>query len=228
MCGRFTVTASKKEIKERFEIENDDQLTIDFLYNAAPSQKLITITSQQPKKVQLFKWGLIPSWAKDPSIGFKMINARSETLDQKVTFKKLLKNRRCIVPADSFYEWDKILKTKQPYRVMLKDKNLFSFAALWDEWVNKKTGEIIKSFAIITTEANSLVKKIHNRMPVILNEETEKTWLNDSLEQGKLLKILKPYSAEKMIMYPVSKKVNTPKNDFEEVIKEVEIKKDSE
>ncbi|MBK9425183.1 MAG: SOS response-associated peptidase [Bacteroidetes bacterium] len=221
MCGRFSLTKEEAEIEKRFQAKF---YTNDLVkrYNVAPSQLSLVMTDAQPEKLQLFKWGLIPSWAKDKSIGYKMINARSETVFEKPSFKKLIKQRRCLVIADSFYEWQPLGgKKKQPFRIGLKSWDLFAFAGLWDEWADKETGEIIPTFTILTTAANSLVSPIHDRMPVILEPEEEKRWLKKGINDQEILELLSPFPESEMMVYPVSEQVNSPANDNPGIIEPV-------
>jgi putative SOS response-associated peptidase YedK len=220
MCGRFSLTKEELEIEKRF---NAKFYSNDLVkrYNVAPSQLALVMTDEKPHELQHYKWGLIPSWAKEASIGYKMINAKSETIFQKPSFRNLIKNKRCLVIADGFYEWKPLtLKHKQPYRIGLKGDDLFAFAGLWDSWTDKASGEIINSFTIITTNANEVVSPIHDRMPVILEVEDEQKWISRNISHDEIVKMLTSYPKEKMKAYPVSEKVNSPKNDSEELIEE--------
>ena len=211
MCGRFSI-AEFAGIEERFQLE------IEFPdlkpnYNAAPSQDIPVILNKGSSQLALFKWGLIPYWAKDPSMGHKMINARAETVDEKPSFKTCLQRKRCLVVADGFYEWKKEGATKRPHRITLKNKELFGFAGLWDTW-KSLTGEIINSCSIITTTPNELMEPIHNRMPVILPREVEQVWLDEGITDSTFLKsLLVPYMADLMNAYEVSSFVNSVKNN---------------
>jgi putative SOS response-associated peptidase YedK len=218
MCGRFSLTKEEAEIEKRFHAKfySNDQVK---RYNVAPSQLALVLTDEKRDELQLFRWGLVPFWAKDPKIGYKMINAKSETVFEKPSFRSLIKRRRCLVISDGFYEWKPLDgKHKQPYRITLKDESLFAFAGLWDEWTNPDTGEILHTFTIITTDANKLVAPIHNRMPVILIPEDEALWINPATKPEELKKRLTPLPDRLMKCYPVSEKVNSPKNDDEEII----------
>ena len=190
----------------------------DAHYNAAPSQNLPVITNQQPNVLQFFSWGLQPFWAKDSKSVKRSINARSETLTEKPMFRTLLKSKRCLVPADGFFEWKKTEQGKVPHRIMLKSEELFSFAGLWDEWTDKQTGEVLHTFNIITTDANDLVRPIHNRMPVILSPEAEELWLDENEPQEELLSLLEPCKSDEMKVFPVSPLVNSPQNNIPEVL----------
>ncbi|WP_224994682.1 SOS response-associated peptidase [Cesiribacter sp. SM1] len=217
MCGRYSVipNATNGNSKAAKLIEKHLKETH---YNAAPSQALPVITEQQPDKLQFFSWGLQPFWAKDAKSVKRSINARAETLTEKSTFRSLLKSKRCLVPAAGFFEWQASGQGKVPYRIMLKSEELFTFAGLWDEWADKSTGEVLHTFAIITTEANDLVKPIHDRMPVMLSPEAEELWLDENEPQEHLLSLLMPYTAEEMKAYPVYQLVNSPANNVPEVL----------
>ena len=215
MCGRYSFAIDDELIKERFGVTVRSAI-YKARYNCAPSQPLAVITNEEPETLNFFRWGLIPFWAEDPSIGYRMINAKAETILEKPSYKTAFRNRRCLVPADSFFEWKKD-KDKTPYRIHLKNDVPFAMAGIWDKWKDPE-GKIIHSFSIITTSPNSLMEKIHTRMPVILREGDEKTWLGQT-GPDELLGLLKPYPAEEMDAYPISKLVNDPKNDREEILK---------
>ena len=216
MCGRFSI-AGFEGIEERFQIK------IEFPdlkpnYNVAPSQDITVILNNGLNYLAMFRWGLIPFWAKDPSIGHKMINARAETVDEKPSFKTCLQRKRCLIVADGFYEWKKEGTTKRPHRITLKSKEFFGFAGLWDTW-KSPTGEIVNSCSIITTTPNELMEPIHNRMPVILPRDVEPVWLDQSITDSHYLKsLLVPYPAELMIAYEVSPFVNSVKNNGPECL----------
>jgi putative SOS response-associated peptidase YedK len=218
MCGRFSLTANEAELNLRFELEGGDAPYVP-RYNGAPTQLLAVITGEKPQKLSYYRWGLIPPWAKDISIGNKMINARAETITEKASFRTPLFSKRCLVPADGFYEWQQDAG-KQPYRIFVKNNALFAMAGLWERW-KSPTGEVVESFSIITTEANEFMKPIHNRMPVILKPGDEKIWLN-SKDPTQILALLKPYPAEDMDAYPVSKLVNSPRNEAPSIIEPAE------
>lgn len=217
MCGRFSIVSSKGAIEERFDVKIDDD-HYRSVYNAAPKQSLPLITNIEPVKVNFYKWGLIPFWAKDQSLASKMINARAENILEKPSFKNLVKQKRCLVISDGFYEWKQLSGgKKQPYRITLKDNGLYAYAGLWDEW-NDPDGKKINTFTIITTHPNELMSEIHNRMPVILKKEDEEKWLNLNTEIDELLQLLKEYPSELMNAYPVSSLVNSPLNNDERVL----------
>jgi putative SOS response-associated peptidase YedK len=214
MCGRYSFAIEDELIKERFGVTVRSAI-YKARYNCAPSQSLAVISTEEPDKLSYYRWGLIPFWAKDPAIGNKLINARAETIIDKPSFKQAFRSRRCLVLSDGFFEWDKSGE-KQPYRIILKDSAPFSMAGIWDKWENPE-GEITHSFSIITTRANSVIEKIHGRMPVILKREDEKKWLV-STDEKELLDLLQPFLSDQMKTYPVSIKVNSPVNDFREIL----------
>jgi len=216
MCGRYTIIAKAEEIEKRFDVNVPETYTPT--YNAAPTQILPVITNHRPDGLSFFKWGLIPGWAKDPSIGSKLINARSETLAEKASFKNALKSRRCLVISDGFYEWKRSTKkSKIPYRILLKSKELFAFAGLWEEYVDEEQNPV-HSFTIITTEANKAISSIHDRMPVILDRESEKQWLSPEKGTAEQIELLKPLAEEKIATYTISQLVNNVANNDPQLI----------
>jgi len=218
MCGRFTFI-DIDEIRERFKAEPID---LKPNYNVAPTQEVAVIHTNG--QLAMFRWGLIPFWAKDPSIGNKLINARAETVDEKPSFKHSLQRKRCLVVADGFYEWKKEGPNKRPYRITLKDNGLFGFAGLWDTW-KSLIGDIVNSCSIITTTPNELMSSIHDRMPVILTRDSERVWLDQSIVDSHLLKsLLVPYPADLMNAYEVSTLVNSPRNNGSECLVSVQPK----
>ena len=184
-------------------------------YNIAPSQTAPIITNGQEMKLRVMRWGLIPHWAKDPTIGHSLINARADTVAEKPSFRDSFKRRRCLVPATGFYEWKKepLSRSKQPFFIATRNRDIFSFAGLWSIWKNPQTAEEILSYTILTTEPNELMLRIHNRMPVILPVEREKDWLDLTSSPALLRELLAPYPGELMDAFPVSKVVNSPRND---------------
>lgn len=220
MCGRFSFSPLAKIIEDRFDVKVDST-RYKPRYNSAPSQDLAVISNVSPHEVSFYRWGLIPFWAKDKSIGNKLINAKAETIAEKPSFKNSLKRKRCLVLSDGFYEWKSVdKKEKIPYRITLKDNGLFAMAGLWDSWKDSD-GTVIHSFTIITTTPNSLMENIHTRMPVILKREFEKAWLTDD-NTDFLQTLLKSYPENEMTAYPVSKLVNSPVNDVPELLKPAE------
>lgn len=224
MCGRFTLTASVEQLIDRFDIEfflQEEEYSPSF--NVAPSQSVLAVINNgMHNKMGFLRWGLIPPWAKDMSIGYKMINARAETLTEKPSFKNAYKKKRCLIIADSFYEWKQVdNKTKIPMRIKLKSDDLFAMAGLWENWMSPE-GKSIFSGSVITTIANDLVKDIHDRMPVILRPEDEKNWLDPSMNDSSLLNdLLKPLDHQLMETYEVSSLVNSPKNNSIELIQKI-------
>jgi putative SOS response-associated peptidase YedK len=216
MCGRFIFTDPSK-IKGLMPDADIDQLKIEFApsFNIAPSQNIPAMLNDGSGKVRLIRWGLVPSWAKDISIGYKMINARAETLSEKPAFKRLLKSRRCLIFAQGFYEWKRDGKVKQPYFIHMKDGGAFAFAGLWDIWENDS--DAIVSGTIITTAANSLISDIHDRMPVIIRPGDYKIWLNAGTSS--ILDFIEPFPADEMEAYPVSPLVNSAAGNSSEFIK---------
>jgi putative SOS response-associated peptidase YedK len=184
---------------------------------------VIVVSDDGKRTIKQMRWGLIPSWAKDTTIGNRMINARAETLAEKPAFRNALKNRRCIIPADGFYEWQKLGKMKQPMRIVLKSGQPFGFAGLWERWQSPE-GEEVLSCTIITTEANELLKAVHDRMPVILTRDAEAAWLNLNIQETEnLLPLLKKFPSDEMEFYPVSREVNSPQIDKPSDIERINI-----
>jgi putative SOS response-associated peptidase YedK len=214
MCGRFTLTTSPEQLRAAFEgLSVPDQ--IQPRYNIAPTQPVAVVVNDGNFKLDYFTWGLIPSWAKDPSIGNRMINARAETLAEKPSYRAAFQRRRCLVLADGFYEWrqEPGSRTKTPMYIRLESGEPFAFAGLWENW-NAPDGSNILSCTIITTEPNSLMQTIHNRMPVILPREAFPVWLEPrETNPQSLHDYLIPFPAERMTAYPVSTLVNSPAND---------------
>lgn len=223
MCGRFTLTADPADLEEAFYWVNFGNAEITPRYNIAPTQGVPVVTNSGEDKLDFFTWGLVPFWAKDPSIGSRMINARAETLSEKPSFRNAYKRRRCLILADGFYEWqlEPGHKSKTPIYIRLQDAKPFAFAGIWENW-NSPDGSQILSTTIITTQPNDLIKPIHNRMPVILPPETYSTWLQpEEMDEQILNPLLKPYDSKKMVAYPVSRAVNNPRNDSPECIRPV-------
>ncbi|MCK4696012.1 MAG: SOS response-associated peptidase [Candidatus Cloacimonetes bacterium] len=218
MCGRFALYSSVQAIVDYAKILNRMQ-ELNPNYNVAPGQRIpVIINKQDGKYFDIFQWGLIPFWAKDPKIGYKMINSRAETIAEKPSFKYAFKRRRCLIPANGFYEWRK--KDKQPFYIHLKDRELFTFAGIWENWKSPE-GMNIKTCSIITTESNEFMQPIHHRMPVILDREKEFDWISDKMEDSKmLLPFLKPYE-KNMLSYEISKEVNSPRNNYKELIQSI-------
>jgi len=221
MCGRFTLTTPAERVQREFELLEIPDL--EARYNIAPTQNILAIRhSTDGNEAGMFKWGLIPSWAKDVSIGAKLINARSETVAEKPSFREAFKRRRCIIPADGFYEWQRTGGKKQPYYFHLKDDRLFGFAGLWEKW-RTPDGESLETCSILTTDANEVLRPVHDRMPVILHPDTYDLWLDeDDRKQDLRKELLSPYSASEMAAYPVSTSINSPQHQGEELVQPIE------
>ncbi len=222
MCGRFTITVTLEELLTRYLIDDSKISVFKPNYNVAPMHNIpAVIGSDEESRLGELRWGLVPVWAKDDKIGNKMINARAETVAEKPAFKRLLKSKRCIIPADGFYEWKKDGTSKQPFRILLSDGGIFSFAGLYDTWEDLE-GNKLSTCTIITTTPNSLMADIHDRMPVILRPEDEADWLgrdNDDVES--LLKLLNPYDASKMKAYKVPSAVGNVRNNSKELLEDI-------
>lgn len=212
MCGRFTLRRDTDEVVERFSVENIE-FEITPRYNIAPSQLIPVITDSGVRTLSGYKWGLVPFWAKDPKIGNKMINARAETLTEKASFRQALTRRRCIIPADGFYEWKKSAKASQPLMIRRRDNELFGFAGLWEQWRSPE-GEPLHTCTIITVDPNELIAPIHSRMAAILKPEHEKIWLDPEVkDSARLLSLLAPYPQDQLEAFEVSRRVNAPTID---------------
>lgn len=213
MCGRFTLAAPRTELLDIFPLF--EGMDLPPRYNIAPTQTVPVLRanpdSGQPEPA-LLRWGLVPSWADDPTIGNSLINARSETVASKPAFRSAYRRRRCLIPADGFYEWQKLGGKKQPFYFQLRDRQPFALAGLWEDW--EREGEVIQSFTILTTSANELVRPIHERMPVILRREDHDRWLDPANITGAGLDLLlRPFPAAWMVGYPVGNLVNNPRFD---------------
>ncbi|MSQ40616.1 MAG: SOS response-associated peptidase [Dehalococcoidia bacterium] len=223
MCGRYTLIADLGELAERFQFPVPD-LDLRPRYNVSPSQDVLAVvsTSSGEREAAVLHWGLVPFWAKDSKVGYRMINAVGETVADKPAFKNAFRRRRCLVLADGFYEWRKEAGSKVPMRIGVRGWEPFAFAGLWESWTNKETGEVLRSCTIITCPPNELMAPIHNRMPVILPEGAETTWLNPAIEDSAVLKdLLVPFPSDRMEAYPVSTLVNSLRNDTPLVIQPV-------
>jgi len=225
MCGRYRLSRRKQIIEEQFETQPwDDDWNPRF--NIAPTQP-IPVIRQHPKEpirqLSLMKWGLVPSWAESPSRAASMINARSETAGTKPAFRDALKLRRCLIPADGFYEWMQTGKAKQPYCFEVNEGELFAFAGLWDGWKDPE-GNWIRTCSILTTTPNSVTATVHDRMPVILDPDGYDLWLDPGMTKVEAVSdLLKPCDARLMRCYPVSTRINHVANDDEECSRPVEI-----
>ncbi len=215
MCGRFTIHSRPEEVESRFHVTIDRD-RYEPTYNAAPGKVLPVITNLEPKRLSFFKWGLVPYWAADPKVGNRLINARAETLLDKPSFRSAVKQRRCLIPVNGFYEWRRKGTGKQPYYITLDNRKLFVLAGLWEVWQDS-SGKILKTFAIITVPPNKFMQTIHNRMPAILALDNERLWLQETFNKD-LLTLLQPYSHTPLTAHPVSQRVNTPSQDDHDLI----------
>lgn len=225
MCGRYTLF-KPEAVYSRFRVWMPEGIKREIKprYNIAPSQyvPIIYQNEEQKNSIEIMRWGLVPFWAKDPKIGFKLINARVENVANKPSFKYSLKSKRCLVPSTGFYEWKKTSKDKVPYYIGLENDELFAFAGLYDIWKDAE-GKELKTFTIITTEPNNVLRPIHNRMPVILQREFEDLWLDvKAQDSNSLIQILKPFPDVNMKAYTVSKEVNNPANDNPHLIRKAQ------
>jgi putative SOS response-associated peptidase YedK len=225
MCGRYRLSRRKQIIEEQFDT-TDWQDDWSPRYNIAPTQP-IPVIRQHPKEpvrqISTMRWGLIPSWAHDPSAAAKMINARSETAATKPAFRDSLKFRRCLIPADAFYEWQRTSTSKQPFCFEVDDGGLFAFAGLWERW-RDPSGQWVKSCSILTTTPNAVTSGVHDRMPVILDPDSYDLWLDPGMTKVEAVSdLLKPCDARLMRCYPVSSRINHVANDDEECSRPVEI-----
>lgn len=218
MCGRYTLTADAASIQLAFNLDSIPDWQPR--YNIAPSQLVPAITSKNARQLSFLKWGLVPSWAKDAAVGSKMINARAETAAEKPSFRAAFKHRRCLIPADGFFEWQGSRKT--PMYIYLENRTLFAFAGLWESRANPD-GSRLETCTILTTEANELIRPLHHRMAVILAPENYDIWLSPGkVETAALMSLLSAYPAENMRVYEVSRQVNHPANDCPAVIEPFE------
>lgn len=221
MCGRFVQASDPAALSHLFTLPIAAIPDFRPRYNLAPTQPALVLRREPQggeKEATFLTWGLIPSWAKDPSIGNKLINARAETLAEKPAFRAAFRRRRCLVPADGFFEWKKAGKSKQPYFISHQDGSPFAIAGLWEHW-QAPDGSVIESFTLITTEPNELVRPLHNRMPAILPRHAFDLWLNPDTDQKRLQALLlTPYPADLLTAWPVSTQVNSPVNDHPDLI----------
>jgi putative SOS response-associated peptidase YedK len=219
MCGRFTLHLPPELIAEIFGVP----LLADIRprFNVAPSQThLVVRQTAEEREMALMKWGLIPHWAKDPKLGYSMINARSETVAVKPAFRESFRTRRCLVVADGFFEWRHEGKTKEPFYVSIRDGGVMPFAGLWDRWQDP-VGESVETFTIITCASNELVSQLHEWMPVIVDQQDFDTWLDSTAPMEKVKELLHPYPAGRMTLWKVGALVNNPRNESEECIRKV-------
>jgi putative SOS response-associated peptidase YedK len=214
MCGRFTLTDPDQDLAVQFNLPEIPDLKPR--YNIAPTQPVAAVrvpAEGAARELVMLHWGLVPFWAKDPAMGARMINARSETAGEKPAFRMAFRRRRCLVVADGFYEWQKLNGGKQPFFIRLRDGKAFAFAGLWERWEGPEAA-IIESCTLLTTQPNELMSSLHNRMPVILHPKDYDLWLSPEVQQAELLQpLLRPYPSEEMEAYPISRFVNSPGND---------------
>ena len=222
MCGRYALAQAHEALRVRFGFVDDPVAPYQIFprYNVAPTQMAAIVTNGEGRKLKAMQWGLIPHWAREASIGANLINARSDTVAEKPSFRDSFRRRRCLVPATGFFEWkkDPLGKSKQPMYITVKDQELFSFAGLWSVWEDPQKKLELLTFTILTTEPNEFMKTIHNRMPVILRPELEAVWLDHGSPPVRLKEALAPYPADQMVAVPVSKLVNSPRNDTPDCI----------
>jgi putative SOS response-associated peptidase YedK len=219
MCGRFTLTPEPSEILTAFpDLDLPDGVVPR--WNVAPTDSVLAVTERNGERaLEKLKWGLVPSWAKDPKIGSSLINARADSLRDKPAFRNAFKKRRCLVLADGFFEWRHEGKKKKPIYFRMKDGSIFAFAGLWEVWKPAEGGDYLLSCTIVTTAPNALVSPIHDRMPAVVAREAYGAWLEGSEEAAEA--VLGPYDAERMVGYEVSSAVNSPRNDSPECIRPV-------
>lgn len=224
MCGRFTISVTMDELFAYYSLHEPGVPFHEPRFNIAPMQMVPAIINDgERNKIGELRWGLVPAWSKDDKGGFKMINARAETLTEKPSFRGLLTKKRCLIPADGFYEWKAVGSAKQPYRIVLRERSIFSLAGLYETWTSPD-GNKISTCTIITTEPNELMADIHDRMPVILSREDESTWLDRTNQDKDVLQsLLRPYDAAEMRAYLVSTAVGNVRNKSAELIKEVTV-----
>lgn len=216
MCGRYTETAGAAALARRFGIA-ETSLELAPRYNLAPSQQA-PVVAGAPRALAMMRWGLVPRWAKEPKIGYKMINARAEGLASSPAFREAYRARRCLVPADGFYEWHGEKGAKVPLRYTLKDGGLFAFAGLWESR-RDPAGKELRTFTIVTTASNELIRPMHDRMPVILGREAEDIWLDPSVrEPARLAPLLRPFPSDAMAVRQASPAVNSARIDEPELL----------
>jgi putative SOS response-associated peptidase YedK len=225
VCGRYRLSKRKQLVEEYFDTASGDE-DWNPRYNIAPTQP-IPVIRQNPKELvrelSLMRWGLIPAWAPNPSVAASMINARSETAATKPAFRDALKSRRCLIPADGFYEWARAGKTKQPYCFEVNEGELFAFAGIWDRWKDP-SGQWVKSCSILTTTPSAVTAAVHDRMPAILDPDSYDLWLDPGMRDiNAASELLKPYDAGLMRCYPVSSRINSVANDDEACSAPVEL-----
>jgi putative SOS response-associated peptidase YedK len=219
MCGRYSLTSPPEVIKERFNLHWSQEVSAH--YNIAPGQMIPVVRDfEQSRELVLLKWGLIPRWTKDPAVGVRPINARAETVANSSVFSNAYKRRHCLIPANAFYEWKAIGGRKQPYCIGMADNAMFGMAGLWEHWANP-AGETIETCTIITTNANELVGRLHERMPLIIQPNDYGAWLDAANPNAG--ELMKPFPSERMRYYPVSTRVNNVRNDDADCLTPIEL-----
>ncbi len=224
MCARYTLSADSEAIQQAFALDSAANWGGP-RYNIAPTQQVAVITDRQPKALSLFKWGLVPMWAKDPKIGSRMINARSETAHEKASFRSAFRRRRCLIPADGYYEWARQSGRKMPVYIQHAQRDIFAFAGLWESWEDPQ-GNRLHTCAILTTEANARIRRIHQRMTVIIEPADYDLWLAPrELTPGEWQPLMAGARAEQLTYYEVSTQVNYVRNDHPALITPVQSSK---
>jgi putative SOS response-associated peptidase YedK len=215
MCGRYTLSTPAGRLAEEFQL--DSTVEIPPSYNVAPTQQVAAVLEDEGgRRLEMLRWGLVPSWADDPDIGARMINARSETAPEKPSFRRAFRGRRCLIAADGFYEWKREDGGKQPYYFRMQDGRPFAFAGLWESW--DKGGGELRTCTILTTRPNPVLSGIHDRMPVILPHDAYNAWLDPDADKEELGELMIPYPGDDLETYPVSRFVNSPSNNDERCI----------
>ena len=219
MCGRYSIGPEVASLAEKLK----SALPSEFVphYNAAPSQHLPVVSNQQPGRVAMYQWGMVPFWAKEGAGSKQLINARAETVNEKSTFKRAFRTHRCLVLASGYYEWKKVSKGKEPYRITLADASPFVFAGIWQE-PNENSNNEVPEYCIITTQAPKAIADIHDRMPVILDPAAWDFWMSDTEDYEGLQDVLRPLADKQVQAYTVSKRVNNVQNDDETLIEPAE------
>lgn len=221
MCGRFTLTAAEHVILDLFEIQTLPPQTAR--YNVAPTQDVLAVrTGEDAREAAMLRWGLIPHWAKDKAIGSRMINARAETVAEKPAYREAFAQRRCLVVADGFIEWQRQGKKKQPFHIRLRSGLPFGFAGLWDRW-RDEDGQWLQTCTVLTTEPNDLVAPVHDRMPVIVPQNAHERWLDPSSDRGSLKELFAPFPSDLMESVAVSTRVNSVAHDDPSCLDAVEV-----
>ncbi len=223
MCGRYVLTAPGDVLAELFALPTPLELAAR--YNIAPTQAvpIVRLSDSGARELAFAQWGLVPHWAKERAIGHRLINARAETLAEKPSFRDAFKRRRCLIPADGFFEWQKVDGGKQPHLLRLRGGAPFGFAGLWSAWKDRESGETLETCAIITTRPNEVVAAVHDRMPVILPPDRHASWIDTSItDSARLSELLAPYPADQMEAFQVSRRVNNPRVDEPSLIEPAE------